>query len=128
MPENTNSPIFDHSSIEFSLDENCPLGLDISDLLTTDEQLLTVSDLDLPYDPQAKITFSVSNPSFKALIPPRVSIYNDTRNKTRISYQPRIAVDQQLNAAEGQIFFDLIATVKTISFPYFSVVSKNLHN
>lgn len=111
VPENTNTPVFDHESAEFTLDENCPFGLDISDLLTTDEQLLTVTDMDLPYDPQANVTFSVSNPSFK-ILESRVIYYTDSKDKNRVRYQPRIAVKSQLDAAEKQIKFDLIATVR----------------
>lgn len=69
--------------------------------------------MDLPYDdPQANVTFSVSNPSFKSL-ETRVLYSTDSETKiTRVRYQPRIAVKSQLDAGEKQIKFDLIATVR----------------
>lgn len=94
-----------------TLEENFPKELDFSYLLKVDNQSLSVSDKDLPFQ---NLTFNVSDPRFKALDGIRKD-YNDSYNgHPRIMYEPQIVVQKQLNAAESPIQFNLIAMVKTI--------------
>ncbi|XP_057366143.1 uncharacterized protein LOC130687004 isoform X2 [Daphnia carinata] len=104
-PENTQTPIFSQNSAHLTLDENYPIGLDFSDLLIVNEQRLKVSDKDLPLE---ELTFDVSDSRFKAF-PPTFRYYNDSKNHLRVEYEPRIAVNQPLNAEDSPIIFNLIA-------------------
>ena len=94
-----------------TLEENFPKGLDFSYLLKVDNQSLSVSDKDLPFQ---NLTFYVSDSRFKALDGIRKDY--DSDGHPRIMYEPRIAVNKSLNAADSPIQFNLIAKVKTIFF------------
>ncbi|XP_046463996.1 protocadherin Fat 4-like isoform X11 [Daphnia pulex] len=108
-PVNTQSPKFNASSVELTLDENFPKGLDFSYLIV--EALggpLTVSDKDLP---SQNLKFGVSDERFKVLEnETKRTEYNDTQGYLRFTYEPRIAVKSQLNSSESPITFNLIAT------------------
>jgi hypothetical protein len=95
-----------------TLEENFPKELDFSYLLKVDNQSLSVSDKDLPFQ---NLTFYVSDPRFEAL-PAIRKDYNYSDGHPRIMYEPRIAVNKSLNAADSPIQFNLIAKVKTIFF------------
>lgn len=97
------------------MDEYCPFELDISDLLTDDDEILSVVDMDYPIGPQSNVSFDVDSQFFTTL-KSREIIFNDSQNVTRIKYQPRIAVAKQLNAADSPILFTLTATVRTKHF------------
>ena len=93
-----------------TLEQNFPKGFDFSYLLKVDNQPLSVSDKDLPFQ---NLTFSVSDPRFEALNTSIRKGYNDSDGHPRIMYEPHIAVKSELNAAESPIQFNLIAKVKT---------------
>lgn len=65
---------------------------------------------------QAEIVFSIDNPYFKTLDERKI-FYLDSQNKTRIRYEPRIAVAQPLDASDKVIVFNLIATVRMLIYP-----------
>lgn len=72
--------------------------------------------MDLPLE---ELIFDVSDQRFKALAP-KLRYYNDSKNQLRVAYEPCIAVNTPLNAADSPITFNLIAKVYSLSTMFFT--------